>query len=228
MNQYSGFLNITPHLTEQEVSFLNEWQNILNETYSKIKTKQPDAVQKIEKFLNFSFTKEQLWTICEWTYSPMITWNQEGMVIEGEHQKGQLRPAILGYLHFFLGKEPILKNCFYEQLSFLREHTLNGIIDCDKITSDNLYNSSLGYITTEKSNKQWLYVVENNAVSSVNQCSIDQYLLNPSLYNKITQEDNCIDKINKYFSNLYNYSKVVKIVYENPNINTSLDKKMKI
>jgi hypothetical protein len=200
MLTYSGLIECTPPLTKEEVIFLNEWQDLLNTIY-KLNTpakKNNPYFAKIDEFLELPLTEAQRWTICSWAYSPMIKWNIDGMIVQGTHQKGQFRESVLAYIHLLLGEEPVIKNAVYQKLSFLHEHKFNGIVDSSKYTENGI--------------KDWLYIVQDNIISSVEGCTIEEYIANPTLYKKQFKEDTCMDKLNRYFPPLYRYGQVVKSV----------------
>lgn len=202
MLTYTGFIQCDPPLTQQEVDFFNQWQNLLNEVYLV----GEESYYRIDQFLGLELNKNQRWTIGTWCYSPHISWTQEGMIVEGSYEKGRFRDALLAYQYFFFGDEPVLKNAKYDWLHFIQSHQLNGVIDSYK---DEYKVKSGNHI-----HSHWLYVVENSDVTSVKNCSLENFLANPSLYPKEGKEDTCWDKLNRYFPPLYRYAKIVKAVYE--------------
>ena len=209
MQSYTGIVQCSPPLSPQEVQFLNTWQNKLNDIYVAFQSGNKNAPEQLDSFLGFDLNDGQRWTICQWTYCPFIKWTKEGMLLEGNHKKGQLRPAILGYLHLFLGEDPFIKKVLLDKLSFLKEHSFNGIID------------------SYKDEKQWLYIIKNNIISAVNNCSVEQYNNNPYIHPHISKEDNCIDKLNQYFSHLYFYADVNQNLHSKE-IENNIIKRVKI
>lgn len=199
MLKYEGVIRCTPELSDEEVIFLNQWQNKLNEIYFEQQKGSLNASERLDDFIQLPLEKNQRWTICTWAYSPMIHWSNRGMEIFGEHTKGQFREAVLAYLHLLIGENPVIRNACYKNLSFLKEHTLNGVIQSQK--EEHGHKNS------------WLYVVENNEIFSVEHCSITEYLNNPTGYHKQSKEDTCMDKLNRYFPPLYRYAQVAKTVY---------------
>jgi hypothetical protein len=186
MLTYSGFLTFDCPLTDHECDFLNEWQNLLNDTYQQREQQrsiqEKDIIsQPINDFLGINLDQHQLWTIF-WGYNPLISFTKEGINIEGSTTKGQLREALLSYEFLFLGEQPIFKNTIYEQASFLTQHNFEG------------------YIQSKKKNRQWCYLIEKNSMYSVNAKTIEQYLTNPEKFPKTLKEDTFSDKFNKYFS----------------------------
>lgn len=186
---YHGELQVTPPFSNEEVNFLNTWQNILakefleldNVNNAEIKNQHYDT---IKSFIGLPLDEKQLWLL-HFAFNPLIKFETDKIIIEGEHTKGQLRDALLMYQHFFFSKDAFLKK-YLPHLNFLNEHTFNGIIQAEK------YSYKSGYT-------QWCYLAEKSEISSVDATTINEYLANPSQYPKEIKEDRCWERINTYY-----------------------------
>jgi hypothetical protein len=212
MLTYTGFIELTPHLCEDEVVFLNNWQNRLNSIYHRhindyggsrnFKNLSTDLTCEIDSFLGLSLSKEQHWTIM-FCFSPMIHFSQEGIMVYGSDKKGQFRDAVLAYQHFFLGETSVLRDACYEHLSFIKQHAMNGIISCENTAPKDL--SSTG---------KWCYLIEDNIIGSVNAPDAQAWLARPEKYEVIEKEDTTFDKLSRYFPPLMLYAKINRSTLE--------------
>jgi hypothetical protein len=69
--------------------------------------------------------------VLSYSFNPLIKFTKNSIIISGEHEKGQLRDALLIYQRFFFSQEPFMKKCIPD-LKFLQEHTFDGIIQFEK------------------------------------------------------------------------------------------------
>lgn len=185
---YDGFLNITPALSNEEVSFLNNWQKTLGSFFDLIDSTN-DLSEKeknnnlIKEFIGLEFNPKQLWLL-KFYYNPLLEFTNDKVIISGETTKGQLRQAISIYHHFFFNDDSFMKR-YFNNLDFIKNHSLNGLIE------------------GEIDNKKWVYIVENNNFSSVSCNGIDDYLKrvkNEQFLFKEEKDDDSSKNIDKYFS----------------------------
>lgn len=186
---YHGELQVTPHFSNEEVHFLNTWQNMLAQEFLILDdVKNLDIknqhYETIKNFIGLPLNENQLWLL-HFSFNPLIHFEVDKIIIEGEHSKGQLRDSLLMYQHLFFSKNAFLKK-YLQNLSFFNEHTFSGIIQAEK------YSYKTGHT-------QWCYLAENSEIHSVNAKTIDDYLINPKLYPKELKEDKSLERINNYY-----------------------------
>ncbi len=198
MLKYNGKLFFNNPLNDKEVVFLNAWQKKLTDIYEKY-SKSPSKDEKenissqLDSFSGISLTKEQKWTIF-FAMSPMIKFTNDYILVKGEHQKGNIREAILAYKHFFIGENPVIAECMNFRFSSARQ--LNGIIECEKRQND--------------TQTKWCYLFENNNVYSIDAINKKEYQKEPSNYEKILKEDTFKIKLEKYFPPIIAYASLKK------------------
>lgn len=212
MLSYTGMIKLTPHLSPDEVEFLNNWQTKLNSIYHRhiydnygsrnFKNLSTDLTCEIDHFLGLSLDKNQHWTIL-FCFSPMVHFTEQGMDIYGSDEKGQFREALLAYQHFFMGEQPVLRDACYEHLSFIQSHSMNGIISCE--------NTKLH----DKSSGKWCYLVKDNEIVAVDAPNAQTWLKNPDKYPVIHKEDTTKEKLDKYFPPLIQYARINRSTLEN-------------
>lgn len=186
---------------------------MLNDVYEDYEI-EPSASLRINSFLNLELDDKQRWTIC-WNYSPMISkFEKDKIVIDGCGEKGQLRPAILSYLHFFIGEDPVLRNAKYGDLSFLNTHSLNGVVDAEK------HDANTG------THSRWLYLIENENTYSIDGVDYEEFMSNPKKHSvhKVAKNDHCQKMLASYFPPVYSYAKIVKSVVENETVSKKHEK----
>lgn len=191
MRTYQGKLVFSPPLNNEEFSFFNEWQQLLDKVYREqelysTKDEKNEVAHQINLFLGANLNDGQLWTIM-FAYSPHLTITQNEIVVDGTYKKGQLREALLAYQHFFMGENPILKNYLYDDLHFINQHTLNGAVEAQVYTKEDGYT-------------QWCYIFTENETYSVNTATIKKYEEAPTRYPKDFKEDTLLKHIDRYFS----------------------------
>ena len=200
MLTYQGKLVFYPPLNNEEYLFFNKWQNLLNKIYNEqslcsSKDEKNEVANQINTFLGSNLNDGQLWTIT-FAYSPHLTITHDEIVVDGTYKKGQLREALLAYEHFFIGKNPLLKNYLYEGLQFINEHKLIGQVEAQS------YNNKDGY-------NQWCYIFTGQETYSVNTATIKKYNENPNRYPKDFKEDTLEKHILSYFSKQFHeYAKL--------------------
>jgi hypothetical protein len=212
MLSYTGTIQLTPHLNQDEVEFLNNWQNKLYSIYHRhiheysgsrnFKNLSSDLTCEIEHFLGLSLDKNQHWTIL-FCFSPMIHFTEQGMDIYGSDEKGQFREALLAYQHFFMGEQAVLRDACYEHLSFIQSHVMNGIISCE---NTKLHDNSSG---------KWCYLVKDNQIVSVDAPNAQAWLKNPNKYPEMYKEDTTKEKLDKYFPPLIQYARINRSTLDN-------------
>lgn len=186
---YEGVLEVTPPFSDEEVKFLNTWQNILAQQFLELDSVTDNDMKNkyydsIKNFIGLPLDDKQLWVL-HFSFNPLIRFEHDKIIIKGEHSKGQLRDALLIYQHFFFSEEPFLKK-YLPNLKFLNEHTFDGIIQSEK------YSNKTGHT-------QWCYLAEKSKIFSVNAKTSDEYLSNPGKYLKSVKEDKSDDRINRYY-----------------------------
>lgn len=209
MLKYKGKLNFDAPLSKEELEFLNDWQNKLVEIYKEYwnttnKDDREIISQKINGYSGISFNDKQRWAIF-FAMSPMIHFEEDGIVLKGQSKKGNMREALMAYHHFFLSEDAVLKECM--NLSFLKPHNFSGIVEAykkDKVTD---YESN------------WCYIAENNQIYSVDAVNIKEYEQSPGKWPKVQKEDTFYDKLVRYFPPLMEYAKLKKSINEK-NIDT--------
>jgi hypothetical protein len=198
MLKYNGKLFFDTPLTDDEVSFLNSWQQKLvdiYEKYSKAATKKEkeEISAELDTFSGISLSNEQKWTIF-FAMSPMIKFTNKYISVKGAHKKGNIREAILSYQHFFLGENPVIAECM--NFKFGSAKTLTGIIECEKKQYE------------EKTN--WCYLFENNQIYSIDATNKKTFETTPQLYEKALKEDTFKVKLDKYFPPIIAYATLKK------------------
>lgn len=186
---YHGELKITPHLSEEEVNFLNTWQKSLCDKFSLLDQIKDDDLkseyyENVKDFIGLPLDKKQLWVL-HFSFNPLISFESDKIIIKGEHKKGQLRDALLIYQHFFFSDDSFLKK-YLPNLNFIKPHTFDGIIQSEKFS----YASG---------HTQWCYIAEKSKIYSVNAKTIQEYLSNPKNYEKQEKIDKSDERINRYF-----------------------------
>jgi hypothetical protein len=159
--------------------------NLNNNTDSSIREQR---YLNIQNFLGLPFNKDQLWTL-NFCHNPLIKFETTGIKIDGDTYKGQLRESLLAYMHLFFSNDALLKKCIPD-LSFIKNHTFNGIIEGKKTGYTKDY---------KKISSAWCYIAKNSDIYSVDSKNKEDYLLNPSQFPKEIKEDTCLEKLNKYF-----------------------------
>lgn len=187
---YHGKLKITPALSEEEVQFLNTWQQALGEKLSLLDNNKDNVLKTIyynhiNNFIGLPLDDKQLWLL-HFSFNPLIRFEKEHIVIEGEHYKGQLRDSLLIYQHFFFSENPFMKK-YLPHLTFIQPHTFNGMIESEK------FNHKTGH-------SQWCYLVEKSEIFSVNARTIEEYMKSPYKFPKEEKEDKTLERIEKYYS----------------------------
>lgn len=186
---YSGELKITPSLSEEEVNFLNAWQIALAEKFSLLDGTKDDALkskyyENIKDFIGLPLDDKQLWVL-HFSFNPLIRFEKNKIIINGEHNKGQLRDALLIYQHFFFSESPFMKK-YLPHLNFMNEHKFDGIIQSEK------FSYKTGHT-------QWCYIAKNSEIFSVNAKTIDEYVANPDKFQKQEKEDKSQERIERYY-----------------------------
>lgn len=186
---YHGELKVTPPFSDEEVIFLNTWQKVLAEKFLELDTVKDEDTKNqyydsIKNFIGLPLDDKQLWLL-HFSFNPLISFEKDKIVIEGEHSKGQLRDALLIYQHFFFSEEPFLK-AYLPHLQYFKEHVFNGIIQSEK------FSYKTGHT-------QWCYIAENSEISSINARTIEEYLAKPKKYPKEAKEDKSWERISKYY-----------------------------
>lgn len=186
---YHGELKLTPALSEEEVQFLNTWQTALAEKFSLLDSTKDDDLKSqyynnIKDFIGLPLDDKQLWVL-HFSFNPLISFEKDKIIIHGEHEKGQLRDALLIYQHFFFSEEPFMTK-YLPYLTFMKEHTFDGIIQSEK------FSYKTGHT-------QWCYIAEKSEITSVNAKTIDEYLANPKQFPKEEKEDKSHDRIERYY-----------------------------
>lgn len=186
---YDGELTITPNLSEQELNFLNTWQNLLSEKFLKISNTEDNILKvqyynDINQFIGLPLDSKQLWVL-EFSFNPLIKFEKDKIIIKGEHSKGQLRDSLLMYHHLFLSEEPFLKK-YLPNIEFLTEHSFSGIIQCEK-------NSQ------KTGHTQWCYIAEKSIIYAVNAKTKNEYINNKHKYPKQDKDDKSEERINRYY-----------------------------
>ncbi len=200
MLKYNGKLFFDKPLNDEEVIFLNNWQNKLFEIYEKYsgtitKAEKEKVSSELDVFSGINLSKEQKWTIF-FAMSPMIKFTNDYILVKGSHKKGNIREAILAYQHFFLGENPVIAECM--NFKFSSSKKIEGFIECKK----------------KKLNEEtsWCYLFENNQVYSVEVASKKIYDNHPSLFEKILKEDTFKVKLDKYFPPIIAYANLKKLL----------------
>lgn len=186
---YHGELMVTPHFSDEEVTFLNTWQKILANKFLELDSVKDEDTKNqyydsIKSFIGLPLDDKQLWLL-HFSFNPLIFFEKDKIIIKGEHSKGQLRDALLIYQHFFFSEEPFLK-AYLPHLKYFKEHTFSGLIESEK------FSYKTGHT-------QWCYIAEKSEISSVNAKTIQEYLNNPRKYPKEEKEDKSWERINKYY-----------------------------
>lgn len=186
---YKGELEVIPPFSNEEVKFLNTWQNLLAKEFLKLDDIQDNDMKNqhydnIKSFIGLPLDDKQLWVL-EFSFNPLISFTNDKIIINGEHSKGQLRDALLIYQHFFFSEDAFLKK-YLPNLNFFNEHKFSGIIESEK------YSYKTGH-------SKWCYLVENSEISSVNAHTIEEYWDNPTKYPKDLKEDKSWERINNYY-----------------------------
>ena len=218
MLKYSGKLYFDKPLSDEELSFLQGWQNKLTEInvdyFPATKEDREVISERINAHTGIAFNGLQRWAIFQAT-CPLIEFHKDYIECNGISHKGQLRESIMAYHHFFFSKEAVLKECL--DLSFLKPHNLNGIIE--------------GYRKDERTNKisQWCYVVKDNNFTSVEVPTISLYESNPDKWEVTNKEDNFYTKcLLVYFPPLMQYAEIKRSINEaSAKIDSTVEKKPK-
>lgn len=198
MLKYNGKLFFNKPLNDEEVFFLNDWQNKLTEIYEKYgkavtKIEKEQISSELDSFSGINLNKEQKWTIF-FAMSPMISFKSDYILIKGTNKKGNIREAILAYQHFFLGENPVMAECMNFKFSEPRE--IQGIIECKKKKYDE--------------ETHWCYLFENKQIYSIEVANKKLYDKNPDLFEKNLKEDTFKSKLDKYFPPIIAYATLKK------------------
>jgi len=212
---YNGELKVTPSFSDEEVNFLNTWQEVLCKNFLKAyglkdKSRASKYYENIKNFIGLPLDESQMWVL-SYSFNPLIKFTKNSIIINGEHEKGQLRDALLIYQYFFFAKEPFMKKCIPD-LKFLQEHTFDGIIQAEK------FHYKTGHT-------QWCYIAEKSEISSVNAKTIEEYLENPKKYPKDEKIDKSWERINKYYPE---NSPLMRYINLNIKLETKNDKTKKV
>ena len=204
MLKYNGYLKFDTPLSEEEVTFLNLWQSLVKKSCDNYKEdkEDPNCYVPIEQLLSLFLDKNQKWTLF-FCYNPLISFDKNGIIINGESEKGQLREALLAYKHFFIGEDPVLKHCIKDP-SILKSHTFSGIIE-----SEQTKHTAGGF-----QHKTWCYIANNSDIYSVQAPTKEIYLDSPESFPKQEKNDTCMEKLDLYFPRIYSYSNLKKSIFE--------------
>lgn len=211
MLEYHGSLQITPILSHEEVTFLNDWQYLLNDLYEDY-SRGDDAdkekvVAKISNHLGFPLDHHQVWTLF-FCYNPLIKFTNDTVNIDGCTIKGQLRPALLAYNHLFLSEHAVLKNAIIQHIPFLKEHVFNGLIDS--------YSDKVDKKTGLRKQSQWVYIVKESDIYAVDNMTVSQYLQHKEKAIINDKDDICMTHLNKYYPPVIAYGDLNKELQKIP------------
>ena len=188
---YRGEIFFDKHLSEKEVSFLNDWQATLLKNFTKIfdlknsKTKNK-YYQKISDFIGFEMNTKQMWLI-EFSFNPSIHFEKDKIVLHGDVHKGQIRDALMLYHHFFFSEDAFMLKYKKGLKDIMQPHIMtHGFIEA---TKDSI----------QKGINHWCYIIKNNDVFSVEAQTFQQYNQDPLKYHKEDKEDKTMARMNQYF-----------------------------
>jgi hypothetical protein len=199
---YDGFLTCNPPLTKEEISLLNNWQKSITEIV-KAGEENSDNFSKLDTLIGVDLTKSQRWVLLHYCFSPMISFEENGIKIYGRERKGELRHAITMYFDMFFGKSPFIKNILYKNFHQIKTREFNGYIKSRRLDPANGTAS------------EWVYLVEKNKFYSIS-CDIDSYIKKPNAkWTKEEKQDTVLPMFDKYFSKEEFYSKIMALLNKN-------------